>query len=146
MKTHKFSTQGGPLRKKSFRMANRTVKLYQYLIEEKKEYIMSKQLLKAGTNPGAMVRESENAESDKDFIHKLSVAQKETGETQFWLELLYQNDYLTRSEFESIYSDTTEVMRLLRSSIMTKKQKLGLLSISIFAILGTLGYVYLANS
>ena len=112
-------------------MANRTVKLYKYLIEEKKEYVMSKQLLKAGTNPEAMVRESENAESGKDFIHKLSVAQKETGETQFWLELLYENDFLSKDEFESIYANTEEVMKLLRSSIMTKKAKLGLLSISI---------------
>ena len=92
---------------------------------------MSKQLMKSGTNPGAMVRESENAESDKDFIHKLSVAQKETGETQFWLELLYENDFLSKEEFESIFPDTQEVMKLLRSSIMTKKAKLGLLSISV---------------
>ncbi len=74
MKTHKYSREGGPLRQKSFQMANRIVKLYKYLINHKKEYILSKQLLRAGTNPGAMVRESENAESDKDFIRKLSGA------------------------------------------------------------------------
>ena len=143
MKTHKFSQQGGPLRQKSFIMANRTVKLYKFLTEEKKEYIMSKQLLKSGTNPGAMARESENAESGKDFIHKLSIAQKETGETQFWLELLYENDFLSQAEFESIYSTTEEVMKLIRSSIMTKKAKLGLLSISIGVILvGQLSYIF----
>ena len=144
MKTHKFSQKGGPLRRKSFIMANRIVKLYKYLIEEKKEYIMSKQLLKSGTNPGAMVREAENAESDKDFIHKLSVAQKETGETQFWLELLYENDFLSKEEFESIYPNTQEVMKLLRNSIMTKKAKLGLLTISIaIAVVSLFGYVFL---
>ena len=126
MKSHKYLTKGGPLRQKSFRLADRIVKLYKYLIEQQKEYILSKQLLRAGTNPGAMVRESENAESDKDFIHKLSVAQKETGETQFWLELLFENDFLTKEEFESIYPDTIEVMKLLRSSILTKKRNIGL--------------------
>ncbi len=93
MKSHKYLTKGGPLRQKSFRLADRIVKLYKYLIEQQKEYILSKH--RAGTNPGAMVRESENAESDNDFIHKLSIAQKETEETQFWLELLFENDYLT---------------------------------------------------
>lgn len=119
--------KGGPLRRKSFLLACRIVKLYKYLTEVKKEYIMSKQLLKAGTNPGAMVRESENAESENDFIHKLGIAQKETGETQYWLELLYESDFLTQDEFESIYPDTIEVMKLVKSSIITKKQKLGLL-------------------
>lgn len=127
MKKHKFSKKGGPLREKSFLLANRIVKLYKHLTENKKEYILSKQMLRAGINPGAMVRESENAESDKDFIHKLSVAQKETNETQFWLELLFENDYLNEQEFESIYPNTIEVMRLLTSSIITKKKKQGLL-------------------
>lgn len=127
MKIHKYSKKGGPLREKSFLLANRIVKLYRHLVGNRKEYILSKQMLRAGTNPGAMVRESENAESDKDFIHKLSVAQKETGETQFWLELLFENDYLSEQEFESIYPNTIEVMRMLSSSIMTKKRKLGLL-------------------
>ncbi len=127
MKTHKFSKKGGPLREKSFLLANRIVKLYKHLVEKQKEYILSKQLLRAGTNPRAMVRESENAESDKDFIHKLSVAQKETSETQFWLELLFENDYLSKEEFESIYPNTIEVMKMLSSSIMTKKRKLGII-------------------
>ncbi len=127
MKTHKFSKKGGPLKEKSFLLANRIVKLYKHLTETQREFVLSKQLLRAGTNPGAMVRESENAESDKDFIHKLSIAQKETGETQFWLELLYENEYLSQTEFESIYPNTIEVMKLVSSSIMTKKKKTGLL-------------------
>lgn len=74
------------LRDKSFQLV-RIVRLYRYLIEEKKEYVLSKQILLAGTNPGAMVREALNGESSLDFVHKLGVAQKETGETQYWLEL-----------------------------------------------------------
>ncbi len=87
-----------------------------------------------------MVREAANAESGLDFIHKLAVAQKEIGETQYWLELLYETDFLTEKEFQSIHADTEEVMKLLRSSILTKKKNMaakgaGLLLICLFAIL-----------
>lgn len=116
--------KGDPLREKSFALAIRIVRLYRILTEEKKEYTISKQLLRSGTNPGAMVREAANAESGLDFIHKLSVAQKETGETQYWLELLKATDYLTGQEFQSIFADTEEIMKLLRSSILTKKKNL----------------------
>ena len=81
--------------------------------------------MKAGTNPGAMVREAANAESGLDFIHKLAIGQKETGETQYWLELLKETNYLTKDEFESIYKNTNEVLALLISSIKTKKKNLG---------------------
>lgn len=117
----------GALREKSFQLAIRIVKLCRYLTEKKKEYVMSKQLLRAGTNPGAMVREAENAESALDFIHKLGIAQKELGETEYWLSLLKATDYLTESEFKSIYADIEEVMKLIRSSILTKKKNLGLI-------------------
>lgn len=116
----------GPLHEKSFQLAVRIVKLHKYLMNEKKEFAISKQILRSGTNPGAMVRESENAESGVDFIHKLSIAQKETSETQYWLELLFATEHLSESEFHSIHADTEEVMRLLRSSILTKKKNLGL--------------------
>ncbi len=118
------SKKSDPLREKSFNLALRIVRLCRYLKEEKKEYTLSKQLLRSGTNPGAMVREAANAESSLDFIHKLGIAQKETGETQYWLELLFAADYLSEQEFDSIYSDTEEVMKILRSSILTKKKKL----------------------
>ena len=72
------------------------------------------------------MREAANAESGSDFIHKLGVAQKETGETQYWLELLYATDYLKESEFLSIYADTEEIMKILKSSILTKKKNLSL--------------------
>jgi four helix bundle protein len=111
---------------KTFNLAIRIVNLYRYLAEDKKEYVLSKQVLRSGTNSGAMVREAANAESGADFIHKLAVAQKETGETQYWLELLWKTNYLSEPEFQSINADTIEVMKLLTSSIVTKKKKMAL--------------------
>ena len=116
-----------PLKEKSFAFAVRVVNLYKYLIEDKKEYVLSKQVLRSGTNPGAMVREAFNAESDKDFIHKLSIGQKEIGETMYWLELLKETDYISENQFTSINNDAVEVMKLIKSSIITKKKKIGLL-------------------
>jgi four helix bundle protein len=71
--------------------------------QERKEFIMSKQLMRSGTNPGAMVREARNAESGKDFIHKFGIAQKETGESMYWLKLLKATNYINQEEFDSIY-------------------------------------------
>ncbi len=85
---------------------------------------MSKQILRSGTSPGALVREAKNAESGKYFIHKLAIAQKEASETQYWLELLQATDFISETEFQSIYFDTEEVMKLIRSSILTKKKSL----------------------
>jgi four helix bundle protein len=124
-----------PLRDKTLNFALRVIKLYQYLIKEKQEFIMSKQLLKSGTNPGAMVREAINAESGSDFIHKLSIAQKETGETLYWLELLYKSDYLSEIQYISINADAEEVMKLLRSSILTKKKNLATKVVSVLITL-----------
>jgi four helix bundle protein len=112
-----------PLSEKTFKLAVRVVKLCKYLVEKKREMVISRQLLRAGTNPGAMVREADNAESGADFVHKLGVAQKETAEAMYWLEILETTDYLSRNEFISIYADTEEVMRLIRSSILTQKKK-----------------------
>ena len=108
---------------KSFAFAIRIVKLYQFLVTEKKEYVLSKQLLRSGTAVGALVREAQNAESTKDFIHKLGIAQKECDETSYWLELLKETGYLTLTEFESIHENTTELLKIIRSSILTLKQK-----------------------
>ena len=117
-------TKNDPLKEKTFQLAIRIVNLYRFLVDTKKEYAISKQIMRSGTNPGAMVREAGNAESGMDFIHKLSIAQKETGETQYWLELLWKTGYLSESEFQSIFFDTEEVMKFLRSSILTKKKNL----------------------
>ena len=126
-----------PLREKSFALALRVVRLYRFLTEEKKEYAISKQIVRAGTNPGAMVREAANAESGLDFIHKLGIAQKETGETQYWLELLFKAGYINENEFNSIYNDTEEVMRLIRSSILTKKKNLAIKTSALILIIIT---------
>jgi four helix bundle protein len=131
-----------PLREKTFQMAQRIIKLNQYLTTEKKEFILSKQVLRSGTNPGAMVREAINAESGNDFIHKLSIALKETGETQYWLELLYMSNYLSDTEFESIHTDTIEVTKILTASIRTKKKNLAIKVSSILIILSILIFTF----
>ena len=119
-----FNRQPHVLRDKTFQFSIRIVRLYRYLIEEKREFVLSKQVLRCGTNPGAMVREAINAESGLDFIHKLSVAQKEISETQYWLELLFESKYLNEQEFQSLFVQSEEIMKLLRSSILTKKKNL----------------------
>ena len=111
------------LKKKSFDFALRILNLFKYLQDNKKEYIMSKQLLRSGTSVGAMVREAEFAESINDFIHKMSIAQKEINETIYWLELLCSAEYITNHQFENIKSDAAEIIRLLTSSIKTSKKK-----------------------
>lgn len=111
-----------PLRDKSYLLAKKIVGVYKYLLLEKKEFVLSKQLLRSGTNPGAMVRESRSAESLADFIHKLKIAQKEASETLYWLELLKDTGYLEQKKFEEVYSIAEEVMKLLVSSINTSKK------------------------
>ena len=111
------------VKNKSFKFAIRVVKLYQYLTENKKEYVLSKQVLRSGTSIGALIRESEHAESTADFIHKLSIALKEANETEYWLELLENSGYLEKNEFESINNDLTELLKLLTSIIKTTKSK-----------------------
>ena len=106
---------------KSFEFAIRIVRYFQHLQSEKKEFILSKQLLRSGTNPGAMVREAEHSQSTADFIHKLSIAQKEINETIYWLELLNATNYLSKIEFESINIDAIEVIKLITSIIKTTK-------------------------
>ena len=90
------------IKTKSFSFALRIVKLHQFLNQEKREYVISKQLLRSGTSVGALVRESEQAESKLDFIHKLAIAQKEANESDYWLELLYQSEYLNEIQFQSL--------------------------------------------
>lgn len=113
----------GVLKDKSFQFAIRTVNLYKYLKDEKKEFTLSKQLLRSGTAIGAMYREAEFAESKSDFIHKLAIAQKECNESLYWLELLKVTDYLKEEEFQSLHENASELMKLLTSSIKTAKSK-----------------------
>ncbi len=109
------------IKQKSFLFAIRIVRLYQHLTAEKREFVLSKQVLRSGTSVGANVRESQNAESDMDFIHKLGIAQKEADETLYWLELLNATNYLTNAEFKSIHKDATELLKIIKSIIITKK-------------------------
>ncbi|SCY96004.1 four helix bundle protein [Flavobacterium anhuiense] len=112
------------IKTKSFSFALRIIKLFQFLKDDKKEYVLSKQLLRSGTAIGALIRESEQAESKKDFIHKLAIAQKEANETDYWLELLFQSHYLNETQFRSIKADIIEINKILASIIITSKQKL----------------------
>ena len=104
---------------KSKEFAIRIVKLYQYLCEEKKEFILSKQLLRSGTSIGANLAESECAISRNDFLSKIYIALKETSETLYWLELLKKTDYLTESQYESLRSDAEELRRMLSATTKT---------------------------
>ena len=111
------------LKDKSFAFAVRITKLYKHLAETKKEFVLSKQLLRSGTSIGANVREANNAESQPDFIHKLAIAQKEADETLYWLELIHSVELLEKQEFESIYTDAQGLLKMIRSSILTLKAK-----------------------
>ena len=112
------------IKRKSFLFSARIFKLHNYLVNSKKEYAVSRQLLKSGTSVGANVREAEHAESDKDFIHKLSVAQKEANESLFWLELLQETEYLKDDQFNSIYQEAEEIKKIITAIILTMKSKL----------------------
>lgn len=127
-KNYQFSTVNFPLRRnavrdKSFAFALRIVKLSRYLNETKRD--LSKQLLRSGTAVGALVREAEQAESKADFIHKMAIALKEANETDYWIELLFQSDMLTKTEYESINPQVVELCKLLTSIIKTSKSNGG---------------------
>jgi four helix bundle protein len=111
------------LLEKSETFSGRIIKMYQYLTSQKKELVISKQVLRSGTSIGANIAESRNAQSTADFIHKLSIALKESDETLFWLKSLYKGDYLNEKEYESIYNDAEELVKILVSSINTLKKK-----------------------
>lgn len=108
---------------KSFAFALRIVNLYKHLCSDKKEYVLSKQVLRSGTAIGALIREGEQAESKADFIHKMAIALKEANETEYWLLLLRQTDYLEPAAFDSIHQDTVELLKLLTSIINSAKRK-----------------------
>lgn len=110
------------IKEKSLNFAVRIVNLYKYLVSEKKEFVMSKQLLRSGTAVGALYREAEHSESDADFIHKMAIAQKECNETLYWLELLKLTDYITENEFGNINVDAIELIKLITSIIKSVKK------------------------
>ncbi|WP_375560128.1 four helix bundle protein [Bernardetia sp. OM2101] len=110
--------------KKSFCFAVRIVNLYKYLTTTQKEYVLSKQILRSGTSVGANIREAEFAQSNLDFIHKLSISQKEINETLYWLELLKETNFIKNEEFESLHQNAIELLKIITSSIKTMKSKI----------------------
>jgi four helix bundle protein len=109
------------LRDKSYAFAIKIVKLSQSLVSERKEYVLSRQVLRSGTAVGALIRESEFAASKADFINKLTVSLKEANETEYWLMLLNDTDYLSNETFEQMKSECKELIAMLVSSIKTSK-------------------------
>ncbi|WP_119793096.1 four helix bundle protein [Flavobacterium anhuiense] len=109
---------------KSFELAVRGVNFYKWLVAERKEFIMSKQFLRSVTSVGANVREAVNAQSKPDFIHKLSISQKECDESMYWLEILIATNYISNAEFESMHKQCEEVLKIIKSIIITSKKKL----------------------
>lgn len=110
-----------PIQDKSLDFAIRIVNLYKYLVDEKKEFVLSKQILRSGTAIGALVKEAQQAESKADFIHKLSIALKEANETEYWIILLYKTNFIQENAFNSIIADLKELLKLLTSIIKTTK-------------------------
>lgn len=115
------SEKKGILKDKSYRFALRTVNLYKFLADQKREYVLSKQVLRSGTSIGANVAEANQAQSKSDFIHKLSISLKESFETEYWLDLLLDSDFLTTDQAASVSSDCKELQKLLTASIKTAK-------------------------
>ena len=119
----KYRMEEGVTHQKSYAFAIRIVRMVKYLREEKREHILSKQVLRSGTAIGALVREAEFAQSKADFINKLKVALKEANETIYWLSLLHDTDYIDEEAYKSIETDGRELIALLISSLNTISNK-----------------------
>ena len=104
--------------------SNRIIRLYKYLKDVEKEFILSKQLLRSGTSIGANIAESQSAQSSADFIHKLEVALKEAKEPHYWLEKLLVGEYINEVGYKSMSNDNIEIIKLLTSIIVTKKRNM----------------------
>ena len=111
------------IRQKSIDFAIRIVNFYKYLCDEKKEYVMSKQILRSGTSIGANVCESKNAQTDPDYLTKMNIALKEADETQYWLEILYRSTIISESEYKSLNEDLKEIIAILVSIVKKLKDK-----------------------
>ena len=112
---------GNAIKEKSLSFAKRIVRLYKYLSTEKKEFVLSKQVLRSGTSIGANVTEAECGISRKDFLAKMYIAFKECAETSYWLELLFSGEYLSKAEYQSLKNDCEELLRILSSITKTAK-------------------------
>ena len=112
------------IQEKSFAFAIRIVNLYKYLTSEKKEFVLSKQILKSGTSIGANIEESIGAQSDKDFLNKISISYKEARESIFWLKLLQATNYLSAEETESLLSNAEELCKILGKIQISMKNRI----------------------
>ena len=108
---------------KSKAFALRCIRLYRYLCEEKHEFVLSKQLLRSGTSIGANVKEAIRAQSEADFAAKMTISLKEASESEYWLELLTESDYITQTQSESILGDCRELIKILMSITKTVYKK-----------------------
>ena len=109
------------IEQKSFQFAVRIVKLYKHLRVAKKEFVLSRQLLRSGTSIGANVAEAQQAQSRADFISKLNIALKEAAETNYWLRLLQAKDFLSDAEFQSVHNDCRELEKILTSILKSAR-------------------------
>ena len=116
--------KGNVIKEKSYAFALRIIKAYKFLTVEQKEFVLSKQMLRSGTAIGALIREAEYAQSHVDFIHKLSIALKEANETEYWICLLKDSEYISETSFHSIHTDCVELIKLLTSIINTSRKSI----------------------
>lgn len=118
--------QGASIHELSYDFGCRITRLFQYLTEdaEYKEYVISKQIYRSGTSVGANVRESKHAQSDADFLSKMSIAYKEADETEYWMNLLHDNGYLNDEQFQSLKKDCDRILKVLTSIVKTMKEKI----------------------
>ncbi len=109
---------------KTYKFALRIINAYKYLTDEQREFILSKQLLRSGTSIGAMCREAEHAQSKADFLNKMNIALKEANETEYWLQLLHDSDYIDDTVYKSIIKDCSDILKLLISIVRTTKERI----------------------
>ena len=113
--------KGNPLKDKSYNFAIRIVKLSQYLQRDKKEFVLSKQVLRSGTSVGALIREAEFGQSKADFSNKMSVSLKEANETEYWLCLLRDTDFINENQFKNLHADCKELVAMLVATVKTSR-------------------------
>ena len=111
------------VKEKSYSFALRIIKVFKFLNKEQHEFVLSKQVLRSGTAVGALVKEAEHAQSKADFINKMNIALKEANETEYWLLLLKDSEYIDEKSFNSIHQDCSELIKLLASIVKTSKEK-----------------------
>lgn len=113
----------GVLGEKTYTFAIRIINAYKFLVKEG-EYVLSKQVLRSGTAIGAICREAQNAQSKADFLHKINIALKEANETEYWISLLKDTNYIDEKMYNSIYSDCDEIVRILTKTVKTIKRNI----------------------